>query len=426
MSAVGYRSRILHITCTAPLAWEYLEDGILLVEDGIIADFGPAKRFKQAGFNLAVCQHYPDHLLVPGFIDTHVHSPQLDMIGSHGEQLLDWLNKYTFPAEARYADEGYATSAAVDFINSLLAAGTTTAMVFATSHLQATDALFEAAATKGMRIIAGKVLMDQNALPELRDTAEGGVADSETLINKWHGKGRLGYAITPRFAGSSSVQQLTLAGQLHAKYPDTWIQTHLSENLDEIAWVQQIHPHTRDYLDAYERYGLVNERAVFAHCIHLTDSERQRLADRGGKVAFCPSSNMFLGSGLLDIERLHAAGIDISLATDVGAGTSLSMLRTMGDAYKVCQLQGYSLGPMQSLSLSTLGNAEALHLDSYIGNFEVGKEADFILLDPNATELLSRRLGFSESIEDELFVFMSLADERAIAATYVAGELANT
>jgi guanine deaminase len=423
MSSQAYRSRILHVTSTNPLKYEYLPDGVLLVEDGKIRDLGPAERFEQAGFQLAICQHEPDYLIVPGFIDTHVHSPQLDIIGSYGEQLLDWLNKYTFPAEARYADVTYAATSAVAFLNSLLDAGTTTALVFATSHLQATDELFSAADEKSMRLIAGKVLMDQNALLEILDTAVGGIVDSETLINKWHGKGRLGYAITPRFAGSSSVQQLQLAGELHKKYPDTWVQTHLSENLDEIDWAAQIHPHTSDYLNAYEKYDLVGERSVFAHCIHLTESERGRLAQAGGKVAFCPSSNMFLGSGLLDLEQLKRDKIDVSLATDVGAGTSLSMLRTMGDAYKVCQLRGHSLSSMEAFAMSTLGNAQCLHLDKHIGNFEVGKEADFLMLDPNATDLSSRRIGLSETIEDELFVMMTIGDERTVAATYVEGRL---
>ena len=423
MSNQAYRSRILHVTSTNPLRYEYLVDGVLLIEDGKIKDVGPAQRFSQAGFNLAVCQHDPDYLIVPGFIDTHVHSPQLDIIGSYGEQLLDWLNKYTFPAEARYADVTYAATSAVAFLDSLLDAGTTSALVFATSHLQATEQLFEAANEKGMRLIAGKVLMDQNALPEILDTAVGGIADSETLINKWHGAGRLGYAITPRFAGSSSVHQLQLAGELHKKYPDTWVQTHLSENPDEIDWVAQTHPDTSDYLNAYEKYELVGERSVFAHCIHLTQSERGRLADAGGKVAFCPSSNMFLGSGLLDFEQLKRDEIGVSLATDVGAGTSLSMLRTMGDAYKVCQLRGYSLSAMEAFAMSTLGNAQCLHLDKYIGNFEVGKEADFLMLDPNATDLSSRRIALSENIDDELFVMMTIGDERTVVATYVEGNL---
>lgn len=423
MSRSGaYRSRILHITSTDPLKYEYLEDGVLLIEDGKVADLGAAEQFERAGFALGQCQHEPDYLLVPGFIDTHVHSPQLDVIASYGEQLLEWLNKYTFPAEARYADETYAATSAVAFLNSLLEAGTTTALVFATSHHKATDVLFEAAREKNMRLIAGKVLMDQNATTELHDTAVGGIQDSEALINKWHGNGRLGYAITPRFAGTSSVEQLTLAGELHQKYPDTWIQSHISENLDEVRWVKEVHPHTSDYLDAYERYGLVNDRAVFAHCIHLTESERKRFSDLGARAAFCPSSNMFIGSGLFDFAQMKEDRIDVSLASDVGGGTSLSMLRTLADAYKVCQLKGYSLGPMEALSLVTLGGAESLHLDQFVGNFEKGKEADFLMLNPNATNVMSRRVGFSDSVEDEFFVLMTLGDERNIAATYVAGE----
>jgi guanine deaminase len=418
----AFRSRILHVTSTDPLRYEYLEDGVLLVEDGKVVDLGAAEVFERAGFALGQCLHEPDYLIVPGFIDTHVHSPQLDVIASYGEQLLEWLNKYTFPAEARYADETYAATSAVAFLNSLLEAGTTTALVFATSHHKATDLLFDAANEKNMRLIAGKVLMDQNATPELHDTAKGGIADSEALIRSWHGKGRLGYAITPRFAGTSSVEQLTLAGELHQRYPGTWIQSHISENLDEVRWVSEVHPHVDDYLDAYERYGLVNERSVFAHCIHLTESERRRFADKGAKAAFSPSSNLFIGSGLFDLAQAKEDGIDVALASDVGGGTSLSMLRTIADAYKVCQLKGYSLSAMEALAMVTLGGAEALHLDPFVGNFEKGKEADFIMLDPNATNVMSRRIGFSDSIEDEFFVMMTLGDEKTIAATYVAGE----
>lgn len=418
----AFRSRILHITSTDPLQHEYLEDGVLLVEDGKILDIGPAEQFERAGFQLGHCLHEPDHLLVPGFIDTHVHSPQLDVIASYGEQLLEWLNRYTFPAEARYADETYAATSAVAFLNSLLEAGTTTALVFATSHHRATDLLFDAAREKNMRLIAGKVLMDQNAMTELHDTAYGGVQDSESLIRKWHGNGRLGYAITPRFAGTSSVEQLTLAGELHQRYPDTWIQSHISENRDEIRWVKEVHPHIGDYLDAYERYGLVNDRSVFAHCIHLTESERRRFSEKGAKAAFCPSSNLFIGSGLLDLAQLKADGIDVSLASDVGGGTSLSMLRTIADAYKVCQLKDYSLSAMEALSMVTLKSAESLHLDSFVGNLQKGKEADFVLLNPNSTSVMSRRIELSEDVEDEFFVMMTLGDERTVASTYVAGE----
>jgi guanine deaminase len=419
---IAFRSRILHITSTSPLTWEYLEDGVLLVEEGVIRDVGPAERFEKAGFSLALCLHYPDHLMVPGFIDAHVHSPQLDVIGSYGEQLLDWLNKFTFPAEALYADEAYAATSAVAFLNCLLDAGTTSAMVFATSHHAATDLLFDAAYEKSLRMVAGKVLMDQNALSELQDTADGGISDSKQLIEKWHGKGRLGYAITPRFAGTSSAEQLTGAGKLHQAYPDTWIQTHLSENLQEIAWVREVHPDTDDYLNVYEKYGLVNDRSVFAHCIHLSDSEISRLADRDARIAFCPSSNLFLGSGLMDLDGLRKAGIKVSLASDVGGGTSLSMLRTMGEAYKVCQMRGFSLSAMDALALTTLGNAEALQLDHAVGNFMPGKEADFLLLNPDSTDVMSRRMALCNDIEEEMFVYVTLGDERTVAETYIAGE----
>jgi guanine deaminase len=421
--SLSIRSRLLHFTSSSPLEWEYFEDGILLIEQGLIKDIGPAERFIADGFDMAQCEHRPGKLLIPGMIDTHVHSPQIDIIGSYGEQLLDWLNKYTFPAEAKFADAEYARQGAEVFINSLLEHGTTSAMVFATSHEGATDALFAAAQHKGMRLIAGKVLMDQNALPDLLDTAQTGYEDSESLIRKWHGKGRLGYAITPRFAGCSSPEQLAGAGRLHKAYPDTWVQTHLSENLDEIAWVRSVHPDASDYLDAYERHGLHTDRSIFAHCLHLTDDEFARLGAGGGRVAFCPTSNLFLGSGLFDLEKFNAHDIPVSIATDVGAGTSLSMLKTLGEAYKVCQLRGQSLGPMQALCMATLMNAEALHLDSFIGNFLPGKEADFVVLDPEASSLIARRTALAETIADELFVYLTLGDDRVIQATYVAGEL---
>ncbi len=418
---VALRGRILHFLTSAPVSYDYYEDGVLYIVDGKVVDVGDASRFASQGFDLEQCEHRPGQLILPGFIDTHVHSPQIDIIGSFGEQLLDWLNKYTFPAEARYADEAYARASADIFVDALLGAGTTSAMVFATSHLSATNSLFEAAHTRDMRLIAGKVMMDQNAMPELLDTADSSDRDSRHLINAWHGKGRLGYAVTPRFAGSSSAIQLGVAGQLHQDFPDTWVQTHLSENLDEIRWVAEVHPDSRDYLDAYEKYGLHTDRSVFAHCLHLTDDEYRRMADTGGVVAFCPTSNLFLGSGLLNLDRFRQYDIPVSLATDVGAGTTLSMLRTMGEAYKVCQMRGYSLGAGEAFSMATLGNAECLHLERYIGNFEPGKEGDCIVLDASSAPLLARRLGYARSIEEELFVLMTMGDDTLIAETWVAG-----
>jgi guanine deaminase len=417
----AFRSRIVHVIETAPLDWVYFEDGVLLVQDGIVRDIGPAERFEKEGFDLSQCDWRPNDLLIPGFIDTHVHSPQIDVIASWSPRLLDWLDRYTFPAELKFADEAYATAAADDFINGLLAAGTTTAMVFVTSFLAATDALFEAARMRGMRLIAGKVLMDQNVPAALCDTAQQGVDDSRYLIEKWHGKDRLGYAVSPRFAISSSRAQLRAAGDLFREFPGTWIQTHLSEDREEIARVREVHPYARDYLDVYEQNGLVNDRAVFGHGLYLSDSELERLATAGGKLAFCPSSNLFLGSGLLDMERIRSAGVDISIATDVGGGTGLSMLKTLGDAYKVCQLRGYSLEAMDAFAMATLGNARAMGLDSCIGNLEPGKEADFIFLSPPDGSILGRRLDLCLSVEEELFVYMMLGDEGVISETFVGG-----
>ena len=415
---------MVHITSTRPLGWEYLDDGVLILTDGKVSDLRPAQQLEQAGFDLTTCESLADGLLLPGFIDTHVHSPQIDVIGSYGEQLLDWLNRYTFPAEIRFADEAYAETAAADFLDGLLRAGTTTAAVYVTSHKSATEKLFQAAYDRGMRLIAGKVLMDQNAPDELLDSAGNGIEDSRELIEQWHGRGRLGYAITPRFAGSSTSAQLSAAGRLHRDYPDTWVQTHLSENHSEIEWVRGLHPESDHYLGIYDDHGLLTPKSIFGHCLHLSDEEVLRMADAGGKVAFCPSSNLFLGSGLLDIDRYIDQGIDIGLATDVGAGTSLSMLRTMADAYKVCQLQGRSLSPMEALSLATLAAAETLGLASQIGNFEKGKEADLVLLEPVPNSLLARRIGQVSDIEEELFLYLTLGDESVVSKTLVAGNTA--
>ncbi len=400
---------------------EYFPDGLLLIEDGRVKDVGPAEKLAAKGFDLDQAKHYPGKLILPGLIDTHVHSPQIDVIGSYGEQLLDWLNKYTFPAEARYADEAYARQRADDFVNDLLHHGTTTAMVYATAHESATDLLFQAAHRENLRLIAGKVLMDQNADACLLDETAGGIDASERLITKWHGTGRLSYCITPRFAGSCTPGQLAAAGELHARYPDTYLQTHISENVDEITWVKSLHPGAEDYLSIYESHGLINERMTLGHCIHLTESERRRIGDKGAVAAFCPTSNLFLGSGLFDMAATRAAGVQVSIATDVGAGTSLSMIATLGEAYKVCQLQGYSLSPHEAFAMATIGNAKSLHLDHVVGNLAPGKEADFIVIDPTSNPLLARRKASLDNIEDELFLYMTMGDDRLIAETWVAG-----
>ncbi|MDH3811220.1 MAG: guanine deaminase [Gammaproteobacteria bacterium] len=402
-------------------AYEYFEDGLLIVDEGHIVAAGNApKLLSELAADTPVID-YAGKLIVPGFIDCHVHFPQLDIIGSYGAQLLDWLNRYAFPAEAKFADPDYAQEVAGVFIDELLTNGTTTALVFGTVHPHSADAIFEAADAKGMRLIAGKVLMDSNCPEELRDDAETGYADSKALIERWHGKGRLGYAITPRFALTSSAEQLAAAGRLASEYPDVWVHTHLAENMDEVDEIARLFPDSRSYLDVYEQHGLLRERAVFAHCLHMDDADRASMSTHGGAAAFCPTSNLFLGSGLFDLPAFRDAGIRCGLGTDVGGGTSLSLLKTASEAYKVLHLQEHALPATRALYLATLGAAEALYLDDKIGNFASGKEADFVVLDFEGSNLTARRTAAAATIEEKLFALITLADDRNVAATYVNG-----
>ena len=402
--------------------WEYFDDGLLVIDGGHIVNAGDAAALlADLPADLPV-RDFSGKLLVPGFIDCHVHFPQLDIIGSYGAQLLDWLNQYAFPEEARFADPDHAREVARAFIDEMLANGTTTALVFGTVHAHSADAVFEAAEAKGMRLIAGKVLMDSNCPPELRDDADTGYTHSKALIERWHGKGRLGYAITPRFALTSSSAQLAAAGRLASEFPDVWVHTHLAENMDEVEEIARLFPDSRSYLDVYEQHGLLRERAVFAHCLHMDAEDRRSMATAGGAAAFCPTSNLFLGSGLFDLSSMREAGIRCGLGTDVGGGTSLSLLRTASEAYKVLHLQEHALPAARALYLATLGAAEALYLDDKIGNFAPGKEADFVVLDYEGTTLTKRRIAASSTIEEKLFALITLADDRNIAATYVNGE----
>lgn len=404
-------------------AWEFFEDGLLVIDNGRVVSTGEADRLLAKLPEGTQVTDYSGKVIVPGFIDCHVHFPQLDIIGSYGAQLLDWLNQYAYPAEARFADRDYAHEVAQVFTEELLRNGTTTALVFGTVHLHSADAIFEAAAAKGMRLIAGKVLMDSNCPEELRDDPESAYTDSKTLIERWHGRGRLGYAITPRFALTSSEDQLAAAGRLAAEFPDVWIHTHLAENMDEVEEIAGLFPDSRSYLDVYDRFGLLRERSVFAHCLHMNDEDRACMAGKGGAAAFCPTSNLFLGSGLFDLPAMRAAGVRCGLGTDVGGGTSLSLLRTASEAYKVLHLQEHALPAMRALYLATLGAAEALCLEDKIGNFETGKEADFVVLDLKGTSLTARRTRAAATIEEKLFALMTLADDRNVAATYVEGRL---
>jgi guanine deaminase len=403
-------------------AYEYFEDGLLVIQDDKIHAIGKAVDLLQTLPNNTPIEHYPDAIITPGFIDTHIHYPQTDMIGSYGEQLLTWLNTYTFPEESKFADKVHAREVADRFLKELLRNGTTTALVFGTVHKVSVDAFFEACEVHNLRMICGKVMMDRNAPDYLTDTPETSYLESKQLIDTWHNKGRLHYAITPRFAPTSSDEQLQLAGKLLSEYDDVYMHTHLSENKDECAWVQDLFPESTNYLDVYDQHKLLSERSVFAHGIHLCDSEYHRLHETGSAISFCPTSNLFIGSGLFKLNKAEEHKVNVGLGTDVGGGTSFSMLQTMNEAYKVIQLQNENLNPIKSLYLSTLGGARALRLEDKIGNLTVGSEADFVILDKKATPLLTSRLALSKGIEETLFVFMTIGDDRAIQATYSAGK----
>jgi len=419
----AYRGSLLHFTddpTRDPAAQHYLDDGLLIIADGKVV---AAKPFAEASAaELALPRtDYRGKLLLPGFIDTHIHFPQTEMVAAYGEQLLEWLNTYTFPTERKFADPDYAARRASFFIDELLRNGTTTALVFATVHPASVDALFAAADAKRMRLIAGKVLMDRNAPDYLTDTAEDGYRQSQALIAKWHHHHRLLYAVTPRFAPTSSPDQLAAAGKLFHETPDLYLHTHLSENQNEIAWVKSLFPEREGYLDVYDHYGLTGPRAVFAHGIHLEAKEQQTLAASGSAVAFCPTSNLFLGSGLFRLHPLKNAGVRVGLGTDIGAGTSFSLLQTLNEGYKVQQLQGEKLSAAEGLYQATLGGARALYLEDKLGNFLPGKEADFVVLEWAATPLQQLRQENSRDLADRLFALMMLGDERNVAATYVDG-----
>ena len=397
----------------------YIEDGALVVESGRIAAIG--RHADLAAPGLAEIDHRP-HLILPGFIDPHIHFPQVQVIASWGEQLLDWLNRYTFPEEARYDDPAHAETMASAFLDLLLAHGTTTACAFASVHEGSAEALFSAAAARNMSMIAGKVMMDRNAPANLRDTPQRGYDESKRLIARWHGRERLRYAITPRFAITSTPEQLEAAGVLASEHPDLHIQTHMSENRDEIAYALSLYPSARDYLDVYESFGLVGPNTLLGHAIHLHPREIARMADTRARAVFCPTSNLFLGSGLFDLETLRQAGVVCAVATDVGGGTSYSMLQTLNEAYKVLQLRGQKLHPLSAFHWATRGNALALGLADRIGALQVGFDADLVVLDSRATPAMALRAERMESLAEELFLLQILGDDRAIVETYVAGK----
>lgn len=423
----AFRASILH--CIAdpgeqgdPSTIEYFDDGLLLVRDGLVESVGLAA---------TSLPHIPpdieiidarDKLIVPGLIDCHVHYPQIDMIASYGEQLLDWLERYAYPAECRFADRNHAKQVAEHFADALLRNGTTTALVFGTVHPHSADAIFESALARNMRLISGKVLMDRNCPPQLRDAPGGGIEETRKLIDQWHGKGRLSYAITPRFAITSSAQQLREAGKLASEYPDVFVHTHLAENDAEIEMAHELFPQCRSYLDVYDSFGLSRKRSVFAHCLHIDDDDRRHLKKREAAIAFCPGSNLFLGSGLFDLRAASDCGIPVGIGSDVGGGASLNLLRALSDGYKALQLKDQSLPGFRALYLATLGAAKALCMEDRIGNFQAGKEADFIMLDTSTSPSVQRRLSQANDVAEKFFALMMLGDDRAIAATYLMGK----
>jgi guanine deaminase len=421
----AYRAEIVHFlndpSAGGKEAYEHFTDGLLVVEEGKVVTVGDATQLLATLPGHVAVEHHPNSLLCPGFIDTHIHYPQTEMIAAYGEQLLQWLETYTFPTEKKFKDKAYAKTIAKRFITELLRNGTTSALVFGTVHAESVDAFFEVSSAKNLRMICGKVLMDRNAPDYLLDTPDSGYTDTKALIQRWHNNGRQRYAVTPRFSPTSSEQQLQKAGELLQEFPDVYMHTHLSENQDEIAWVKDLFPHCDGYLDTYDQAGLLGKRSVFAHCLHLTNKEWKRISETDSNIAFCASSNLFLGSGLFDLNRAKKQNINVGIGTDVGAGTSFSILQTLNEAYKIMQLRGERLSPFQSFYLATLGGAKALDLDDLVGNFCHGKEADFVILDKASTPLMEFRTQQCNNLSELLFVLTMLGDDRTIKQTFAAG-----
>jgi len=401
---------------------EIFEPGLLIIKNGYVSEIGPASTLEPTIPDEIEVIDYENQLILPGFIDTHLHYPQTDIIGSFGKQLLEWLEMYTFPREGMFQDDAYTESVVDFFFEELLRNGTTTAQVMPTIHKQSAEIFFQKAFEKNLRMISGKVMMDRNAPNYLRDTPEQGFEDSADLIERWHHKGRLSYAVTPRFAITSTEEQLKKASELLKLTDGLYLHTHLAENPAEVAMIVDLFPWSKSYLEVYDRFELVTERSTFAHSIHLPDATYLKLGKAKAAVSFCPTSNLFLGSGLFDLEKTKTHGIKAGIGTDVGGGTSFSMLRTLGEAYKVLQLKGQSLSPLKAFYLATLGGAESLNLDTKIGNFQPGKEADFVVLNLDATPLIQRRMEAATTIEQKLFILMTLGDDRSIQSTYIMGD----
>ncbi len=404
-------------------AYSFDSDGVVVVSDGRIVETGTALAVLPRHPYIRV-DHYPDHIVMAGFIDCHIHYPQVRVIASYGKQLIDWLNDYTFPAELAFADPAHCAAIAQVFFDEVLRNGATTVSSYCTVHPQSADAFFAAATARNMRVAGGKVLMDRNAPAGLTDTPQSGYDQSKELIARWHGKGRNVYAVTPRFAPTSSPEQLGAAGALWAEHPGALMQTHVSENAKEIAWVRELFPDAPDYFGVYERFGLTGPGANFGHAIHLSPRERDALRASGSGVSHCPTSNTFIGSGLFDLAGMTGGPrpVPVGLATDIGGGSSFSMFASMRSAYEIAQLRGHSLHPVQAFHLATLGSAKVLRMDQQVGNLAAGYEADIIVLDPKSRPILAERVSQARSIEDVLFALMILGDDRAVTETYIAGK----
>lgn len=425
------RGKILHfidnpaITAELSQSYQYLEDGVIKISDGKIIALSSWEDIENNIDSKHAITHYQDGLIMPGFIDTHIHFPQLDMIAADSSgDLLQWLENYTFPFERRMQDASYAKNVAEFFLDELIRNGTTTAMIFGSSYPEAVEALFQAAQYRSMRIITGQIIADINLPEYLLQNIEQSISDTRQLINKWHNKPgtRLAYAITPRFAPTTSAELMAKIQELKQEYPDIYLHTHLSENKNEVVWANEVH-NSDSYLAIYDRYDWLGKQSLMAHSIHLTDTEWKRMQQTQTPIAFCPTSNLFLGSGLFDLAKANEHKLMVGLGTDVGAGTSFSLLNTLNNAYKVLQLNEQTLNAFEGFYLATLGGAKALNLSNKLGNFLPGKEADFIVLDiKGRTLLLERRLQYANSLSEKLFVMMMLADDRSVVATYIGGK----
>lgn len=402
-------------------SYRYFEDGAVEMADGKVVSVGEF----DGAHGAEVIDHRP-HLILPGLIDPHIHFPQMQVIGSYAANLLEWLNTYTFVEEQKFMDQAHAKRIAAAFLDELIRHGTSTAAAYCSVHPESVDAFFGEAEKRNMLMLGGRVMMDRNAPQALLDTAQSSFDDSKRLLQKWHGKGRAHYAITPRFAITSTPEQLEAAGALAREFPDCHIQTHVSENLAEIELARELYPEAPDYVGIYEQYGLLGPKTLLGHSIHLTHREAEILCNTKSVAVFCPTSNLFIGSGLFDYDRLHARGVRIAVATDVGGGTSYSMLRTLDEGYKVLQLRGQRLNPLRSFYHMTLGNARALELDERIGALSPGADADLVVLDARSTPQMALRMETVETLAEELFLLQTCGDDRAVIETYIAGTAAKS